>query len=136
MKRGALITNSCIFLLVVLFVYTAVTKLLVFSRFLYQLELFPWIGPYSIYVAWSVILTELGVVCLLLGPRRPRYGFLASLGLLSLFTLYLLIMIGTQPHLPCTCGGVIEQLTWPQHIFFNLFFIGVSILGLRSSVHH
>jgi len=33
--------------------------------------------------------------------------------------------------LPCHCGGAIENLSWGQHIWFNLAFIAIAIVGLR-----
>jgi hypothetical protein len=135
MRRQNLIINACLFLLVVLFTYTAINKLFAINRFRFQLETFPWLNAHPIAVAWTIILTEIIIVILLISPRRTRMGFMASLILLSLFTIYLLTMLFTASSLPCTCGGVLQQLSWPQHIAVNLLFIGISILGLFSIRH-
>ena len=132
MKRHKYIANTCLFLLVVLFSYAAINKLFVLSRFEFQLSTFPWLGTHPRLVAWAVIGSEIAIVLLLMKGRRTLIGFIASLILLSLFTTYLLIMLLTTPYLPCTCGGVLEQLSWPEHIGVNLLFIGISILGLVS----
>jgi putative oxidoreductase len=34
------------------------------------------------------------------------------------------------PYIPCSCGGVIRKLTWPQHLVLNLFYVALSVLGL------
>jgi hypothetical protein len=130
MRRYHLITNTCLFLLVVLFAYTAINKLAAIHRFQFQLSTFPWLKANPTPIAWAVIATEFAIVLLLLMPRRTRAGFIAALILLSIFTTYLLIMLLTTPNLPCTCGGVLEQLSWPQHIGANLLFIGITILGM------
>jgi hypothetical protein len=56
------------------------------------------------------------------------------------FTVYTVaILLHAFKYIPCSCGGVIRKLTWPQHLFFNLFFVGISILGImlkkRDPVH-
>jgi hypothetical protein len=132
MKRYHRIANTCLFLLVVLFSYTAINKLFVLTRFEFQLSTFPLLHAHPLLVAWIIIGSEIGIVALLMTPRRTLIGLIASLILLSLFTAYLLIMLLTTSNLPCTCGGVLEQLSWPQHIGLNLLFIGISILGLVS----
>ena len=45
---------------------------------------------------------------------------------------YLLWMLRTEQHLPCSCGGVIQHLTWGQHIVFNGFFIAVAATGIAG----
>lgn len=129
MKRRRYIANTCLFLLVVLFSYTAINKVFTLSRFQFQLSKFPWLDTYPRLTAWAVISSEIAAVGLLLTPRRILTGFVVSFCLLSLFTTYLLIMLLTSPYLPCTCGGVLEQLSWPQHLGLNLLCIGISILG-------
>jgi putative oxidoreductase len=58
-------------------------------------------------------------------------AFYASLFLMSAFTIYTVaILFHAFRYIPCSCGGVIRKLTWPQHLFFNLFFVGISILGI------
>ncbi|MGN6801262.1 MAG: MauE/DoxX family redox-associated membrane protein [Ginsengibacter sp.] len=47
-----------------------------------------------------------------------------------MFTTYLLYMILTKSTLPCSCGGAIQKLSWRQHIFFNTFFILISIVAI------
>jgi putative oxidoreductase len=132
MKRHRYIANSCLFLLIVLFSYTAINKLFALTRFRFQLSLFPWLRTHPLPIALLIIGAEIGIVALLMTPRRIVTGFIVSLILLSIFTAYLLIMLLTTLNLPCTCGGVLEQLSWPQHIALNLLFISISILGLVS----
>jgi hypothetical protein len=39
-------------------------------------------------------------------------------------------MVLTSANLPCSCGGVIQQLSWKQHIVFNISFIVLGIAGI------
>jgi hypothetical protein len=40
-------------------------------------------------------------------------------------------MVSFDKNLPCSCGGIISKLSWKQHILFNLFFIMLSITGIK-----
>jgi uncharacterized membrane protein YphA (DoxX/SURF4 family) len=133
MKKRKWITDICAFALVFLFVYTASSKFLRLDLFAFQLEKFPWISPMASLMAWAVPVVEVIVAGLLLMGRIRTLGFYAALTLMVLFTTYLGLMVGTERHLPCSCGGVISWMSWKQHLVFNLFFIGVSLAGLVYS---
>jgi len=122
--------ESCAFALIVLWVYAAVSKLFKFALFRFQLNSYPWIRHFGGVLAWGVPLAELAIATLLISGRRRGVGLYASSILLLIFTGYLLWMINTEKHLPCSCGGVIAQLSWGQHIAFNVFFIAVAIAGI------
>jgi putative oxidoreductase len=82
---------------------------------------------------------EILITLLLIIPRTRRIGLYISISLLTLFSIYLIYMVSFTPHLPCSCGGVISKLTWRQHIFFNLFFIAITLIALsftkKESIH-
>ena len=118
--------------LVLVFTYAALSKLLAFSLFRMQLGLQPlpnWSKPWLLYL---LPLGELGVVGLLLAPRTRPGGFLASIILLTLFSGYILLgILHLFGKVPCSCGGIIRGFTWPQHLVFNLLWLGVAIWGWR-----
>jgi len=126
-------TDICAFALVFLFVYTATSKLSKHDVFLVQLDRFPWIRHMALFLAWAVPVTELIVAALLLSARVRKIGFVLSLTLMVTFTLYLALMLGTESHLPCSCGGVISAMSWKQHLIFNIFFTGIALSGLVFS---
>ncbi len=115
-------------LLIFLFGYTAISKLLSIHRF----EAMPLISSGAPLLAWQVPLAELCMVGLLIFPLTRRLGLIASAAMLSLFTMYLVYMILLTPHLPCTCGGVISNMSWREHIAFNGVFIGLTAWGIRK----
>jgi hypothetical protein len=133
MKKGKWIVDSCAFALVFLFVYTASAKFLRIDIFAGQLERFPWISPVAKIMAWVVPGVEVIVSALLLTRRARVYGLYAALTLMLVFTTYLALMLGSDKHLPCSCGGVISWMTWKQHLVFNLFFIVVALTGIVYS---
>ncbi len=118
-------------LLVFLFAYTALSKLMSISFFVHQLHQFPYLGNFSTLVAWLIPLCELAVVIMLLAPYYHRTGLWGCLILLSIFTTYLMVMLTShKQNLPCSCGGVLKYLSWGQHIGFNSFFILITLLGI------
>jgi uncharacterized membrane protein YphA (DoxX/SURF4 family) len=117
-------------LLLLLFLYTSLSKLVDHETFKNVLSASPLLKPVAGIVAWLLPVTELGIVVLLFVPFLRIKGLYASFILISLFTLYLIYMIAFTPNLPCNCGGVLKLLSWPQHVFFNLFFILLSLTGI------
>jgi hypothetical protein len=91
---------------------------------------YPILQHFPNFAAWSVPIVELLVVVLLFFPRTKLLGLYASLGLMTAFTLYLAYMLSNVTKMPCTCGGMLQAMTWPQHIIFNIFFIVLAITAI------
>ena len=117
-------------LLILLFVYTAFSKFLEFDKFRTVLKAAPFISNYSTVVAVMIPTIELTIVFLLLLRPTKKAGLIAATGILIFFTAYIIFMILTDLNLPCSCGGVIQQLSWKQHIAFNIFFIALGITAI------
>ncbi|HRP30811.1 MAG TPA: hypothetical protein PKV73_02940 [Agriterribacter sp.] len=117
-------------LLTLLFAYTAMSKLFTFHQFESVLHRSPVISNYSVLLAVLTLAMELVIVLLLLLPQTLRIGLIASVLLLTVFTAYLVFMVLTDSDLPCSCGGVIQQLGWRRHIVFNGFFILLGVAGI------
>lgn len=108
--------------LVILFVYTAFSKLFLYDVYVYDLGRSPMIGSMAVPLSILLPAAELLIAVLLLVPRTRLYGLYGSTLLMFLFTGYVATMLLTEDSLPCTCGGLIRQLTWRQHLLFNIFF--------------
>jgi hypothetical protein len=127
-------------LLILLFLYASVSKWLAFKLFIGEMnnQPFPnWITP---FLVWSIPFIEVLIVVGLIFEKTRVPALYASLFLMLAFTIYTVaILLHAFKYIPCSCGGVIRKLTWPQHLFFNLFFVGISILGImlkkRAPVH-
>jgi hypothetical protein len=117
-------------IVLLLFLYTSLSKLADHEAFRNVLIASPLLKPYAGIIAWMLPVAEITIVVLLFIPAMRLKGLYSSFILITLFTIYLIYMILFTPHLPCNCGGVIKLLTWPQHIFFNLFFILLSLAGI------
>ncbi len=117
-------------LLILLFVYAASSKLIDYNAFKVQLKNSLWLMPFATIIVWLVPAIELLISFILTIKVIRLYGLYASLLILSVFTIYISGMLLSGKHLPCSCGGVIQQLSWWQHLLFNLFFIILSIAGI------
>jgi uncharacterized membrane protein YphA (DoxX/SURF4 family) len=130
MKKSTLIDLiSALFIL--LFMYTASSKFLEFTKFQGTLSKSPLIGTdLAPIVAWALPITEIVISLLLFFPRTRRRGMWASLFLMIAFTGYIGYLAYFAPHRPCSCGGVLKDMTWKQHFIFNIFFTLLAALGL------
>jgi len=117
-------------LFILLFVYTAVSKLIDFRHFRYTLRTAPMIREYGNILAWLIPVAEITISTLLFFPKTRKVGLWGSLFLMLAFTGYLTYMIFFSEVRPCSCGGVIEKMTWNQHFIFNIFFTLLAGLGL------
>jgi uncharacterized membrane protein YphA (DoxX/SURF4 family) len=129
-KQAIIIADIISALLLILFLYTAISKLLDYTNFRATLSRSPLLSPFAAHLAYLIPVIELIIVVLLFIPSFRRWGFYASFILIALFTGYLTYMILYTPDLPCSCGGVLAALSWKQHIFFNGAFIFLSLTGI------
>lgn len=116
--------------LILIFVYAALSKIMVYPEFVIQLQMDPYLKPIAGFLAWGIPATEIVVTTCLFVPGIRIYGFIASLVLMIVFTLYIAGMLAFDSHLPCSCGGVLQHLTWIQHLIFNIFFCMLSLSGI------
>ncbi len=113
-------------LLILLMVYAAQAKLRDYYNFRSGLSESPIIAPFAGVLAWAVPATELIIAALLVIPRLRLAGLYASLVLMTLFTVYIIVMLSFYDDIPCSCGGVLEEMSWGVHIAFNLAFVLLS----------
>lgn len=123
-------TEVVILLFVLLFVYAAVSKLLDFENFQVQLAQSPLLSAFARWVSWLVPLVELVVAAILLIPKLRFIGLLLSLSLMTMFTAYIFIVLHYSAFVPCSCGGILEKMSWNVHLLFNMAFVLVSIMVL------
>lgn len=113
-----------------MFLYTGCCKIMDHARFMKGLSRVEWIGPYAFYISWIVPMAEIVAAILMIIPKTQKVGLYAFLGLMIYFTIYILSVLIWADKLPCHCGGVIEALTWAQHVWFNLVFIALAFVAL------
>ena len=125
-----IITSICAALLVLLCVYTAVSKLIDFDSFKEQMNnqgLYYWMTN---AVIWLLPVTELFTAILLMIQKWRAVGFIISFFLLLAFTGYIAFRLIAGGEMPCSCGGVFKSMDWTTHLLFNIFFLLLSLIGI------
>lgn len=117
-------------LFILLFLYTAISKVIDFKHFSNTLTTAPLLRQYGKLLSWLIPCSEILMAALLFLPKTRKIGLWGSLGLMLGFTGYLAYMLFFSKVRPCSCGGVIEKMTWNQHFIFNIFFTLLAVLGL------
>lgn len=130
--RDTLVYSICI-LCMMLFLCSAFSKVLEHEAFYNGLSKVAIIGRYAKLIAWLVPIAELIVCLLLLIPKTYKYGLYGFASLMTVFTTYILVMLAWAKTLPCHCNLFVENLSWGQHVWFNLGFIGLAIWGIQLS---
>lgn len=118
-------------LLVVLFLYTGISKLMDYTVFKEQIAESPILAPVAPFIAWSLPLVEFAVAVALFIPAWRLWGLYASFVLMLLFTGYIAAILSFSEELPCSCGGILQEMSWQQHLVFNITF---TILAIVSAI--
>jgi len=129
MKRTTLI-EIIITLYAILFLYTGISKIIDYPVFKQQIAASPVLEPIAKPIAFLLPIVEFSVIVLLIVPKMRLKGFYSSLGLMLAFTIYVIAILSFSKDLPCSCGGIVSELSWGQHILFNCLFITFSIIGI------
>jgi putative oxidoreductase len=118
-------------LLVLLFSYTALSKLGDLKTFEWQMLNQPLPSWANHALVWVLPSMEIILVVLLALKRTQRYGLIASTLLMFVFTIYVAgIVFHFFNRVPCSCGGVLQSLKWEVHLVFNLFVTAISVAGV------
>lgn len=118
------------YLLAFLFIYAGVSKILDRSSFEAIMLQSPLVRKAAFLISWALPLIEILIAALLLIKKLRHTGLIFSLIALSAFTFYIGYLVLFVPSLPCSCGGVLKELSWGNHILFNLFFIILILFSL------
>lgn len=125
-----IIIETTSYLYILLFIYAAMSKLLDFESFEIQLGQSPLLGAFASPLALAVPLLEIGIAILLMIRRFQFVGLLSSLALMTMFTVYIIIILNWSYFIPCSCGGILEKMGWGEHLIFNVFFIVLALIAL------
>jgi uncharacterized membrane protein YphA (DoxX/SURF4 family) len=117
-------------LYILLFLYTATSKLADYSNFQLQMSKSPFITNYSAILVWLVPIAEIGIALLLIFPKTILLGLYSSFSLMVLFTLYVFGILHFSQEIPCSCGGIVSAMSWQQHLVFNCVFVVLAVLAI------
>jgi len=124
-------------LFIILFLYTGVWKLLDQAIFRAALSKLPVITHYEatigIFIPVLEVLIAVSLLSAMLKENKVlrKWGFVSSFILMALFTLYVgYMLLNYAGRLPCSCGGIMRLMNWPQHFYFNAVFTLLALVGL------
>lgn len=124
------IVNIISYSFILLFLYAAANKLMDFQKFKVQLGQSPLLTDYAVIIAWFIPIIEILISIMLVFKRTLLPGLYTSFGLMVLFTTYIIVILSFAERVPCSCGGILEKMTWEQHLVFNLVFVGLGVVGI------
>lgn len=127
--KGFIVEVICL-LFVLLFVYAAVSKLMDFENFQVQLAQSPTLSSYASWISYFVPALELLIALFLVIPRLRNWGLFAALSLMMMFSSYIFIVLHYSSFIPCSCGGILEKMSWNVHLIFNLLFVLFAIIAI------
>jgi hypothetical protein len=139
--RLLLVSDFIAAIFILLFTYTALTKIFDINSFVFVLNKLKLFENRAGYAAWLIIIAELIVTSILIKRSLRLVGFYFSLVLMLSFTMYIAWMLLFAVKLPCSCGGVIGQLSWRDHLMLNIFLtlaasFGIFIERKRSGIEN
>lgn len=130
MKSRYIISELCSTFLLLLFVYAAVSKLMDLQQFVVQLGKSPMLNSFVNEASVGVPLVEIVISLMFFINKLRLAAFYAAYGLMVVFTVYIFFILNFSYYIPCSCGGVIQNLTWTQHLIVNIAFIVLSGIGV------
>ncbi|MDF0718795.1 tellurium resistance protein TerC [Kaistella sp. PBT33-4] len=105
---------------ILLFIYAGVSKMLDFENFRIHIGKSPLLSAWAGFVSYAVIAVELLICGLLVYRRTQLAGLYASFTLMVAFTVYIWLILNFSDFVPCSCGCILEELGWTEHLLFNI----------------
>jgi hypothetical protein len=106
--------------------YAAASKLFDFQKFRVQLGQSPLLTAFAGWVAWIVPSVEIGISVMLAITRLRLTAFYLSFSLMTMFTAYIIAITKFSDYIPCSCGGILQSMSWGRHLVFNICFVLLS----------
>lgn len=117
-------------LLIILFIYTGMNKMMDIDKFKAEIGRSPFIENFADFIAYTLPAGEILLSLLLVIKHTRLLALYLSFTLMALFTGYIWLMLKYAWDLPCSCGGIISELSWNQHLIFNAAFSILTLLAI------
>jgi len=125
-KYKIIIVDIATSVILFLFVYAALSKIQDFEKFRVELGKSPILNAFSHILAVVVPSFEVLLSVLLVIKRYQLFALYASFSLMVMFSAYIIVILKFSPYIPCSCGGILQNMTWNQHLVFNAVFVLLS----------
>lgn len=137
MKNFSLIIPTIVsYFFILLFVYASISKLLDFENFQVQIAQSPLLSAYADSISYGVIIIELVIAGLLSLNTSRIFGLFASFSMMIAFSVYIYLILYYSEFIPCSCGGILENMGWKTHLIFNIatcILAGLAIFMIKDS---
>lgn len=121
---------------ILLFCYASISKLMDFENFQVQISESPLLSAYTGFLPFAIIILELIIAGLLCYQKTRNIGLIGSFVLMLIFTGYIFYIMQTSENLPCSCGGILEKMSWHQHLYFNIGCVVLSVIALGLNLKY
>ena len=128
--RKAIIIDIIAALFVILFTYAAISKFSDYHKFKIQLSQSPLLTSFAGLTASAIPTIELAVAILLIQEKYRQAALIISICLMAMFTTYIITITNYSTYIPCSCGGILQNMNWNQHLLFNLLFLIMGVLAV------
>ena len=128
--KKELVIDVIVLLLILLWVYAATAKIIDGQKFREQLGQSPMLAPYVNVMIILIPALEYLLSFLMLFDRFRIYALYGSFSLMVIFTTYIIAITRFSDFVPCSCGGVLEKMSWNQHLDFNVVFVVLILTGV------
>lgn len=129
MKKNTIIEIICL-LFIILFVYAAGSKMMDYENFRIELGKSPILTTFADWIAWMVPSIEIAIAVMLSVPRWRLTALYASFSLMAAFSAYIVAILNFSDYIPCSCGGILQNMSWKQHLVFNIGFMLLALLAI------
>lgn len=117
-------------ILLIVWLHTGISKLIDWRSFSMQMQQSPIFHSYANIVTFAGPIVEIILSGLLIFNRTRMLGMVGSFLLMAFFSWYVCWLMLYLPTLPCSCGGIVSFLNWPQHLALNIFLMIASLVGV------
>lgn len=129
-KAIKIVIEAIVAILIVVWLHTGISKLIEYKAFriqMFQSQLF---HNYAAFITFAAPILEIIIAAMLIFKKTRMLGMIGSFLLMIFFTWYVIYLMIYVPNLPCSCGGIVSFLTWPQHLALNIFLTLLSLTGI------
>ena len=130
MAKKTITLEVIVCLLMLLFIYAGLSKLLDYQAFKVELAKSPLLTAFADWVALIVPALEIIIAIVLAIPRWRWIGLYAAYSLMLMFTSYIVAILKFSDYIPCSCGGVLQNMSWDTHLVFNTAFVLLALVGI------
>lgn len=121
---------------ILLFCYAGISKIMDFENFQIQISQSLFLSKYARFIPFVVIILELIIAGLLCYRKTRNVGMIGSFILMLVFTGYIALILSTTEKLPCSCGGILEKMSWNQHLIFNIGCVLLAAIALAMNIKY